>query len=118
MDSVALAQGLPVANSEKANNTPDQLQDYQEQGDDRDQALDSEEEYEGEGDIQEMVSKEVDENTIDIFEFDENVVMDKEAAKQTLLRQVTEDPSLFLRRKFAYQNRRRAASIKSPEEIW
>ena len=118
IDSIAVAQGLPVGESVNGGETPEELQDYTESYDDKDQALDSEEEYEGEGDIQEMKVEEVDENTIDIFEFDENVVIDKEAARQTLLRQVTEDPSLFLRRKFAYQNRRRAAKIDPPEERW
>lgn len=119
-DSIAAAEGLEIARSSKGGDTPDNLQDYDEssQGDDKDQALDSDEKYEGEGDIQEMKTEEVDENTIDIFEFDENVVIDKDAARQTLLRQVTEDPSLFLRRKFAYQNRDRKKPLPKLEEDW
>ena len=70
------------------------------------------EKYDGKGDVQEMETKEVDEDTIDVFDFDENAVIDKDAAKQTLLRQMKEDPALFLRRKFAYQIRNRVKKVK------
>jgi len=91
--------------AQEASIDPDQFQEYTESADEKDTAQKSDKKYEGKGDIIEMEAKEVDENTIDVFEFDENVIIDKETAKQTLLRQVTEDPSLFLRRKFAYQIR-------------
>lgn len=119
-DSIAAVEGLEISRSEKNDFTPKELNEYDEssQGDDKDQALDSDEKYEGQGDIQEMVTTEVDENTIDVFEFDENIVIDKDAAKQTLLRQVTEDPSLFLRRKFAYQIKNRKKPIIKSEDSW
>lgn len=118
IDSIASAQGLPIGTSDKATSTPEEFQEYTEVPDEKDRAQESEEKYEGEGDIQEMKTEEVDENTIDIFEFDENIVIDKDAAKQTLLRQVTEDPSLFLRRKFAYQNKNRTKPIVKSKEAW
>ena len=118
IDSLALAQGLETEDVLDSKSSAEDFQEYTEVPDEKDQAQKSDKKYEGEGDVQEMVTKEVDENTIDIFEFDENIVIDKEAAKQTLLRQVTEDPSVFLRRKFAYQNRRRAGSIKKFEKRW
>lgn len=118
LDSIAMASGKPVHESDDASSQPEEFQDYTESPDEKDSAQESDETYEGEGDIQEMVSEEVDENTIDIFEFDENAVMDKDAAKQTLLRQVSEDPSLFLRRKFAYQNKNRTKPIVKSDEAW
>ena len=118
IDSIAVAQGLPIGTSDDATSTPEEFQEYTEVPDEKDRAQESEEKYEGEGDIQEMKTEEVDENTIDIFEFDENIVIDKDAAKQTLLRQVTEDPSLFLRRKFAYQNKNRTKPIVKSKEAW
>lgn len=95
---------------------PEEFQEYTDSPDEKDSAQKSDKTYEGKGDITEMGSKEVDENTIDVFEFDENAVIDKEAAKQTLLRQVTEDPSIFLRRKFAYQVR--GKNLKKPKQNW
>ena len=95
---------------------PEEFQEYTDSPDEKDSAQKSDKTYDGKGDITEMGSKEVDENTIDVFEFDENAVIDKEAAKQTLLRQVTEDPSIFLRRKFAYQVR--GKNIKKPKQNW
>ena len=65
-----------------------------------------------------METKEVDEDTIDVFDFDENAVIDKDAAKQTLLRQMKEDPALFLRRKFAYQIRNRVKKVKKQKVSW
>ena len=105
--------------SEKAKDPlidPEEFQEYTESPDEKDSAQKSDKKYDGKGDITEMGSKEVDENTIDVFEFDENAVIDKDAAKQTLLRQVTEDPSIFLRRKFAYQVR--GKKIKKPKQNW
>lgn len=118
IDSIAVAKALAEGRSVDLGKTPEELEDYEETLDDKDVALESDEKYEGEGDITEMETVEVDEDTIDIFEFDENIVIDRNEAKQTLLRQVTEDPSLFLRRKFAYQNRRRTAKVQKMEEAW
>ena len=118
IDSLALIKAIEEGKSPEASGDPKEFQEYNEQPDEKDVAQESDEKYEGKGDIQEMVTKEVDESTIDIFEFDETIVIDKDAAKQTLLRQVTEDPSLFLRRKFAYQNKNRGKTIQKSTEAW
>ena len=118
LDSIARAEGLEPDKEISPDADPKEFEEYTETYGEKDSALDSDEKYEGEGDVQEMEVREVDENTIDIFEFDENLIMDKESARQTLLRQVTEDPSLFLRRKFAYQNRNRTKQIVPTEEKW
>ena len=118
IDSLALIKAIEEGKSSEASGDPKEFQEYNEQPDEKDVAQESDEKYEGKGDIQEMVTKEVDESTIDIFEFDETIVIDKDAAKQTLLRQVTEDPSLFLRRKFAYQNKNRGKTIQKSTEAW
>ena len=118
IDSIKLAEGLPLDKSYNSKNNAKDFQEHTEVPGEKDVAQKSDEIYKGKGDVQEMVSKEVDENTIDVFEFDENAVIDKEQAKQTLLRQVTEDPSIFLRRKFAYQNKNRTKPIKKLEEDW
>lgn len=118
IDSIAVAKALAEGRSIDTDNDPEEFEEYTEELGEEDVAQESDEKYEGEGDIEEMVTKEVDENTIDIFEFDDTIVIDKDAAKQTLLRQVTEDPSLFLRRKFAYQNRGRTKPVEKLEEPW
>lgn len=118
LDSLDLVNSVEEGVSAQTNNDPKEFQEYTEAPDEKDVAQESDEKYEGKGDMQEMVSKEVDESTIDIFEFDETIVIDKDAAKETLLRQVTEDPSLFLRRKFAYQNKNRGKTIQKPTEAW
>jgi len=118
MDSLALIKAIEEGKFSEASDDPKEFQEYNEQPDEKDVAQESDEKYEGKGDIQEMVTKEVDESTIDIFEFDETIVIDKDAAKQTLLRQVTEDPSLFLRRKFAYQNKNRGKTVQKSTEAW
>ena len=118
IDSLALIKAIEEGKSPEASGDPKEFQEYNEQPDEKDVAQESDEKYEGKGDIQEMVTKEVDESTIDIFEFDETIVIDKDAAKQTLLRQVTEDPSLFLRRKFAYQNKNRGKTVQKSTEAW
>ena len=118
IDSLALIKAIEEGKSSEASGDPKEFQEYNEQPDEKDVAQESDEKYEGKGDIQEMVTKEVDESTIDIFEFDETIVIDKDAAKQTLLRQVTEDPSLFLRRKFAYQNKNRGKTVRKSTEAW
>ena len=118
IDSLALIKAIEEGKSPEASGDPKEFQEYNEQPDEKDVAQESDEKYEGKGDIQEMVTKEVDESTIDIFEFDETIIIDKDAAKQTLLRQVTEDPSLFLRRKFAYQNKNRGKTVQKSTEAW
>ena len=65
-----------------------------------------------------METFEVNEDEIDIFELNNTQVMSQGEAQQTLLRQVNEDPAIFLRRKFAYQNRKRKGSIKPSKEPW
>ena len=118
LDSIAKATLMEEGKELNSKADPKEFEEYTETPDEKDSAQDSDEKYEGEGDVQQMEVREVDENTIDVFEFDENIVIDKDAAKQTLLRQVTEDPSIFLRRKFAYQNRNRTEPIKNLKEEW
>ena len=118
LDSITRANALAEGKELNSKADPKEFEEYTETPDEKDSAQESDEKYEGKGDIQQMEVREVDENTIDVFEFDENIVIDKEAAKQTLLRQVTEDPSLFLRRKFAYQNKNRTEPIINTEEKW
>ncbi|MGB5355714.1 MAG: VWA domain-containing protein [Eudoraea sp.] len=117
-DSLELANAFANEKVAEPDGKPTEFQEYTDLPDEKDTAQKSDETYKGKGDIQEMVSKEVDESTIDIFELDESIVIDKDAAKQTLLRQVTEDPSLFLRRKFAYQIKNRSKKPEKPEEDW
>lgn len=118
IDSIQTAEALARGESIESEAKPKEFQEYTEVPDEQDKAMQSDEKYEGKGDFQEMVTKEVDENTIDFFEFDENMVIDKDAARQTLLRQITEDPAIFLRRKFAYQNRNRKKPVTKMEEDW
>ena len=118
IDSLVLANELSLEEALDSKASPKEFEEYTETQGEKDSAQDSDEKFEGEGDIQQMETFEVDENTIDVFEFDESLSIDKDAAKQTLLRQVTEDPSVFLRRKFAYQNRNRDKPIKENQEKW
>lgn len=117
-DSIVEKDALSEDNLTEPNGKPKEFQEYTEVPDEKDMAQQSDETYKGKGDVQEMVTKEVDESTIDVFELDENIVLDKDAAKQTLLRQVTEDPSVFLRRKFAYQIKMRKEKPTKLEEDW
>ncbi|WP_276388633.1 VWA domain-containing protein [Eudoraea chungangensis] len=117
-DSITEANSLAEDNLTDPDGKPKEFQEYTEVPDEKDVAQKSDETYKGKGDVQEMVTKEVDENTIDIFELDESIVLDKDAAKQTLLRQVTEDPSVFLRRKFAYQIKNRTIKPEKQLEDW
>ncbi|MBO3117450.1 VWA domain-containing protein [Winogradskyella sp. DF17] len=118
IDSIQKENGLILENATESPYDPDKFQEYTESPDEKDTAQKSDKKYDGKGDIQEMVTKEVDENTIDVFEFDENAVIDKDAAKQTLLRQVKEDPAIFLRRKFAYQIKNRKIKPKKQDKDW
>jgi len=70
LDSLALIKAIEEGKSSEASGDPKEFQEYNEQPDEKDVAQESDEKYEGKGDIQEMVTKEVDESTIDIFEFD------------------------------------------------
>lgn len=61
----------------------------------------------------------MDESTIDFFDTgSEPPSMDQQGARQSLLRQMEEDPSLFLRRKFAHQLRNRKEKPEAPDEKW
>ena len=117
-DSIQMALGLTTKASTETKYKPKEFQEYNESPDEKDSAQKSDEKYDGKGDVQEMETKEVDEDTIDVFDFDENAVIDKDAAKQTLLRQMKEDPALFLRRKFAYQIRNRVKKVKKQKVSW
>lgn len=117
-DSIQIALGLNTKAYTETKYKPKEFQDYNESPDEKDSAQKTDEKYDGKGDVQEMETKEVDEDTIDVFDFDENAVIDKDAAKQTLLRQMKEDPALFLRRKFAYQIRNRLKKVKKQKVNW
>lgn len=107
--------GAPSDDAKK----PDQFEDPGKLAENQEQAQESEQKYQGQGDVTEMVNKEVDENNIDFFDPDlEPAAFDPEGAKQSLLRQVEEDPSLFLRRKFALQLRNRSDKPEAGDESW
>jgi Ca-activated chloride channel homolog len=118
LDSIAAAAALAESSSPGPKNQPKEFQEYTEQPDEKDSAQKSDEKYEGKGDLTEIETFEVDEDKIDIFEFDEQQVISQGEAQQTLLRQVNENPAIFLRRKFAYQNKKRKGTIKPSQEPW
>jgi hypothetical protein len=68
-----------------------------------------------------MGTREIDENSIDFFDTGgEPAPFNQESARQSLMRQMEEDPSVFLRRKFAHQYRKQQQT-KAPvkiEEDW
>ena len=59
IDSLALIKAIEEGKSPEASGDPKEFQDYNEQPDEKDVAQESDEKYEGKGDIQEMVTKEV-----------------------------------------------------------
>lgn len=98
---------------------PDTFEEPGKLAEDQEQAQDSEQTYKGKGDVTEMGSRELDESTIDFFDTGgEPAPFDPQGAKQSLLRQVEENPSLFLRRKFAHQLRNRTDKPEAGEESW
>jgi hypothetical protein len=99
---------------------PEEFQEIaQSPGEKDEQAQQSDQTYQGRGDVTEMGTKEVDENSLDFFDTGgEPAPFDQEAARQSLLRQVEEDPSIFLRRKFAHQIRKRINQPEGNEEDW
>lgn len=101
------------------NMKPDKFEEPGKIAEKQTQAQDSDEKYKGKGDITEEGAKEIDESTLDFFDTGGDLApMDPQGAKQSMLRQVEEDPSLFLRRKFAHQLRNRSEKPKSLEERW
>ena len=85
----------------------------------QEQAQESDQTYQGKGDITESGAREIDESTLDFFNAGESPLpYDQQGAKQSLLRQVEEDPSIFLRRKFAHQLKNRIEKPRTLEEDW
>ncbi|MEN8155369.1 MAG: VWA domain-containing protein [Bacteroidota bacterium] len=119
LDSLFLAgerkRGAPKDEKPK----PDKFEEPGKISEDQEQAQDSDEKFKGKGDLQEMGSKEVDESTIDFFDTGgEPAPFDQQGARQSLLRQVDTDPSIFLRRKFAHQLRNRKQKPERSEQTW
>lgn len=85
----------------------------------QEQAQKSDQTYKGKGDVTEMGSREIDEASLDFFDTGgAPAPFDQQGARQSLLRQVEEDPSIFLRRKFAHQLRKRTPKPEPPDESW
>ena len=119
IDSVNSAKGKTGAQDPDEKNDPQEFQEYSESPDEKEQAQQSDETYKGKGDVQESVTREIDETAIDFFEQGESPPkLDQAETRQTLLRQVEEDPSIFLRRKFAHQYRNRTKKAEPLEEDW
>jgi len=118
LDSLFLA-GERESGAGEDEKRPEKFEDPGKQAENQTQSQESEQKYQGKGDVTEEGNKEVDENTIDFFDTGgEPAAFDQQGAKQSLLRQVEEDPSIFLRRKFAYQLRSRSIKPEPGEEDW
>jgi len=98
---------------------PEKFQETQESPDEKEKAEQSDETYKGKGDVTEMGTREVDEESVDFFDTgNQPVPFDQEGTPQALIRQMEENPSVFLRRKFAHQLRKRKPSETTDEEDW
>ncbi len=117
LDSLFLAGERDALKDE--DQKPDQFEEPGKQAENQEQAQESDQKFEGKGDVEEMVTKEADEASIDFFDTGgEPAPFDQQEAKQSLLRRVDEDPSIFLRRKFAHQLRNRTQKPIATEESW
>lgn len=119
LDSVNRIRGISGDQIPDEKQRPQEFQEYSQSPEEQEQAQQSDQTYKGKGDIQETVTREVDETSIDFFEQGESPpLLDQNEARQTLLRQVEENPSIFLRRKFAHQYRNRNKRVEPLEEDW
>lgn len=121
IDQVLDSLGLigPEESEDDQKNQPKDFVDPGKISEDQEQAQKSDETHKGKGDVTELGTREVDETTIDFFDTGgEPAPFDQQGARQSLLRQVEEDPSIFLRRKFAYQLRNRTQKPEAREESW
>lgn len=117
LDSLFVAGELGISGEEMQK--PEIFKDPGKIAENQEQAQDSDQTYKGNGDVTEMSSKEIDETTLDFFDTGGTPShVDHQGARQSLLRQVDEDPSIFLRRKFAHQLRNRTIKPTTPEESW
>lgn len=117
LDSLGLSG--PEGSGDNQGSKPENFVDPGKISENQEQAQQSDQTYKGKGDVTEMGSKEIDESLIDFFETGgDPVPFDQQGASQSMLRQVEEDPSLFLRRKFAYQLRNRVQKLEAGEEKW
>jgi Ca-activated chloride channel family protein len=95
------------------------FQEYRESMESQEQAQQSAQQYQGKGDVTEMGSRELDEQSIDFFDTGGQLApFDPQGARESLLRTVEEDPSIFLRRKFAHQLRNRNPKPEASDETW
>lgn len=118
LDSLFLAGELETGAREEKKK-PEKFEDPGKLAENQEQAQESEQKYQGQGDVTEEGNKEVDENAIDFFDTGgDPAPFDPQGAKQSLLRQVEEDPSIFLRRKFAFQLKNRSKKPEPGEEDW
>jgi Ca-activated chloride channel homolog len=119
LDSLFMVGKRETGATEDDIKTPEKFEEPGKIAENQEQAQDSEQKFEGKGDVREIGNKEVDESTIDFFNTGgEPAPFDSQGAQQSLLRQVEEDPSLFLRRKFAYQLKNRTKKPETGEESW
>ena len=119
LDSLFLIGERESGAPEEEQQKPEKFEEPGKIAENQEQAQDSEQKYQGKGDVTSMGEKELDENAIDFFDSGgEPAPFDPKGAKQSLLRQVEEDPSLFLRRKFAHQLRLRTDKPEAGEESW
>ncbi len=119
LDSLHLIGERETGAPEDETQKPDRFEEPGKIAEGQEQAQESDQKIEGKGDVTEEGNKEVDESTIDFFDTGgEPAPFDPQGAKQSLLRQVEEDPSLFLRRKFAHQLRKRTQKPDISEESW
>lgn len=117
LDSLVLSESGD--SGENKGSKPDEFVDPGKISENQEQAQKSDETYKGKGDVTEMGAKEIDETMLDFFDTGgAPAPFDQQGAKQSLLRQVEEDPSIFLRRKFAHQLRNRTNKPEPPDESW
>lgn len=119
LDSLVLIGERSTGAPEDEEDKHEEFEDPGKISENQEQAQDSDQQFQGKGDVNEIGSKELDESTIDFFDTGgEPAPFNSEGARQSMLRRVEEDPSLFLRRKFAYQLRNRTEKPEASEESW
>lgn len=119
LDSLFLVGERESGAPEDEQPDPGKFEDPGKLAENQEQAQESDQKYKGQGDVRDTGSRELDESSINFFDSGgEPAPFDPRSASQSLLRQVEEDPSLFLRRKFAHQLRNRKDKPEAGEESW
>jgi len=119
LDSLFLIGERERGAPEEKGESPETFEEPGKTAENQEQAQNSDQQYKGQGDVNEIGNREVDESTIDFFDQGgKPAPFNSENARQSMLRRVEEDPSLFLRRKFAYQLRNRTEKPEPGEESW